>query len=304
VSRLFHLAGIIPCTSQRRNLKFPWDDYLHPIGFNFLAVERAILECAYLGCETIWVIMDKRAHPILEKRIGHCVLDPKTYNLRYAKFPDLYRKEIPIYYVSLDPADLYQRDSQIWSLIYGARLAEKVSRSMSSWLVPNKFYAANPYAIYPFHSLPSLRKSASSRTQRLILTTPDGHDFRNGAYTGFTFDVEDAKQFYKIFRSKEIRQYDPATYRGTQDRSKKKKLPLEERYSGRRMSFEDVFEEFNPADNCEEIIEHEVEYYYDLNDWKSYHLYLKETDGLKVPRYLFKNREFTRIGQEESEEPI
>ena len=43
----FHLAGIVPAAGQKLDFNFPWHDSLQPIGSNYLAVERAVLECAY-----------------------------------------------------------------------------------------------------------------------------------------------------------------------------------------------------------------------------------------------------------------
>ena len=304
MSRLFHLAGIVPCVDQRKKLLMPWDDYLYPIGWNLLAVERAVLECAYIGCETIWIVLDKRTQPLIKERMGESVLDPLFYNLYRKRFPEKHRKEIPIYYVPIHPRDAYQRDSQIWSTIYGSRVADKVSRQMSSWLAPHKFYVANPYALYPYSSVIKVRREASSKTKRLVLTTPDGKDFTDGLYTGFSYNFEDVKEWYKIFRSQEIRQYDPDTYRGTYDRSKAKRLPIEKRYSGRRMSLKDVYGKFNPNNNCDEIVEHEIEYYYDLREHRNYEKFIRETEGLKTFGALFKNRRFTRIGQEGVEDSI
>ena len=46
----FHLAGVVPVASQPLDFKFPWHDALQPISQNYLAVEHAVVECAYAGC--------------------------------------------------------------------------------------------------------------------------------------------------------------------------------------------------------------------------------------------------------------
>ena len=49
----FHLAGIVPVAGQDLGFGFPWHDSLMPIAQDYLAVEHAVLSCAYAGCETI-----------------------------------------------------------------------------------------------------------------------------------------------------------------------------------------------------------------------------------------------------------
>ena len=64
----FHLAGIIPIAGQDLDFNMPWHDCLMPIAQNYLAVERAVVECAYAGCETIWVV----CHDDMQPLIGQC----------------------------------------------------------------------------------------------------------------------------------------------------------------------------------------------------------------------------------------
>ena len=55
IQAVFHLAGIIPVAGQPLDFDLPWHDSCAPIAPDYLAVERAIVECAYAGCETIWI---------------------------------------------------------------------------------------------------------------------------------------------------------------------------------------------------------------------------------------------------------
>ena len=52
----FHLAGIIPVAGQPLEFNMPWHDSLMPIAPDYLALERSVVECAYAGCETIWIV--------------------------------------------------------------------------------------------------------------------------------------------------------------------------------------------------------------------------------------------------------
>ena len=83
----FHLAGIIPVSGQDLGFNMPWHDCLMPVAQNYLAVERAVVECAYAGCETIWVVCHDDMQPLIRHRLGDWVSDPVwEYRLR-SRFP-------------------------------------------------------------------------------------------------------------------------------------------------------------------------------------------------------------------------
>ena len=65
----FHLAGIVPVSGLRADFNLPWHDCLQPIGQNFLAIERAVLECATAGCETIWIVCSSKMQPLIKYRL-------------------------------------------------------------------------------------------------------------------------------------------------------------------------------------------------------------------------------------------
>lgn len=298
MSKTIHMAGIVPCTRQRsERFNFPWDDWLMPIGSSYLAVERAVLECAMAGCKTIWVIADTRSQPIMKHRMNDSILDPLSYNRMYASFPNLLRREIPIFYTALHPKDQDRRDSQVWSFLYGATVADRVSRQMSDWLAPHKFYVANPFALYPVHRMLRQRRNIYDKKKRFVVTTPDGRDFTNGAYTGFTCNVTEVKEWVRSFKSKEVGLYDPESYKD--DIRNKKRLPLEKRYSGRRMTFEDIFSGFDVQKNVEGVVEYEIPWYHQLDGFAEWHSYCREQKPLYLPKYLFRQRVWTRIGQDE-----
>jgi hypothetical protein len=43
-----HVAGIIPVAGLKSDFDLPWHPSLMPIAPNYLAVERAVAECAYV----------------------------------------------------------------------------------------------------------------------------------------------------------------------------------------------------------------------------------------------------------------
>ena len=89
-----HLAGIVPVGGKSLDFQMPWHDSLMPIAPDYLAVERAVYECALAGCETIWVVGHKGTTPLLRKRLQDFILDPTLVGL---KMPYRNLKKIPIY---------------------------------------------------------------------------------------------------------------------------------------------------------------------------------------------------------------
>ena len=75
-ARAFHLAGIVPVAGKALDFNFPWHDCLQPIAQNYLAVERAVVECAYAGCETIWIVCHDDMQPLIRYRLGEYIQDP------------------------------------------------------------------------------------------------------------------------------------------------------------------------------------------------------------------------------------
>ena len=66
----FHLAGIIPVAGQPLDFKMPWHDCMMPLNKDYLAVEHSVVECAYAGCETIWIVCHDDMQPLIRSRLG------------------------------------------------------------------------------------------------------------------------------------------------------------------------------------------------------------------------------------------
>ena len=143
-----HLAGIVPIAGAQFDFGFEWHDSLMPIEKNYTAIERAVYECAMAGCHTIWIIANNDMQPLIKNRIGEWIQDPVWYGRSYDRFPSESRKEIPFYYVPVHPKDRDRRDSLGWSILYGAYVSYTTSYTLSSWLVPHKYYCVFPYGVY------------------------------------------------------------------------------------------------------------------------------------------------------------
>ena len=163
----FHLAGVIPVS----RMPLDFETILHPsltmIGESYLALERSIAECAFSGCESIWICADDDIQPIVKKHIGDYVLDPVWIHRDFAKkdprfYPKDEQKIIPIYYVPFDCNERDRMDSYAWGAVSAARMATHVCSKLSRWLQPDKFYVSFPSGVYPVGFLRKHRAEISS----------------------------------------------------------------------------------------------------------------------------------------------
>ena len=298
----FHLAGIIPVAGQPLDFEFPWHDSMVPISNNYLAIERTVLECATAGCETIWVVCPSAMQPLLKHRLGEMVQDPVWISRKHDLFPSESRKDIPIYYVEVHPRDQSHRDSLVWSILYGAKVAKKVCNGLSQWLVPNKYYVAFPYAVYPSQHLRRYRKEISN-TGNFYVLTEKGESVLDGQYAGFAFEAKQLGKLIKYFWDKQTGKWD--TSQPIEERREgkyvTKLLPLEERYSGRYFN---VVEIFNQLDDSEKTFKIEMEWYYDISSWENLCKYLASEESKKMlkPKLPFlTGRTWNKIGEDDEQ---
>ena len=278
----FHLAGIIPIAGKESEFNMPWHDCFMPLAKNYLAAEHAVQECAMAGCETIWIVCHKGMQPLIRQRIGEWIFDPVS--LRHPVNGQQKQKRIPIFYVPIHPKDKYKRDCLGWSVLYGALTAYSISNRLSKWVIPDKYYAAFPYGLYPLDIIRANRdKFSSQKTYRL---THNGQSIKNNNYLGFTFDAEDFKACRRTIRKE-------GTHMHT---SGGEKLPLHERYSARHFSLDTVFKS---AIMDGEI---EVNWYHDVGSWQGYKSFLSSPESeLFVRPEKMKYKEWNPIGYDEVE---
>ena len=143
-----NLAGIIPVAGQPLDFNFPWHDSLMPIGHNYLAVEKAVFDCVVAGCNTIWLVCPKDMQPLIRYRLGDWVVDPVRYDKghTFGSRPKVY--EVPIYYTPMHPKDTGRRDCLAWSIITGAQYAWHVSKKISRFAHPDKYFVSFPYGMF------------------------------------------------------------------------------------------------------------------------------------------------------------
>ena len=196
----FHLAGIIPVAGQKLDFKFPWHDCLMPVANNLTAVEQAVLQCTHAGCESIWIVAHREMQPILRDRIGDWIVEyGSLLQSRFAqKLAQHQVKQVGIYYVPIHPKDRDRRDCLAWSVIYGSLRAFHISKTISSWIVPDKYFVSFPYGLVSLDSIYQNRSLISS--PKNFYVEHDGKTIRDGEYLPFTFDKEDFKKFRRVIR--------------------------------------------------------------------------------------------------------
>ena len=296
----FHLAGIIPVAGQPLDFNFPWHDCMTPIAPNYLAIERAVLECATAGCETIWLVCPSDMQPLLKNRLGEAVQDPVWISRKHDFYPSESRKQIPIYYVETHPRDQDRRDSIVWSILYGAKIAKKISHSLSQWVVPNKYYVAFPHAVYPSQHLRKYRKEISNHGNFFLLTD-EGNSILDGYYIGFAFEAKELGRLIKYFWDKQTGKYDPSQPVSERKDGKffTKLLPEELRYSGRFFNVKDIFSHLDPGRPTLKV---EMEWYYDISSWDNLCIYLASEERKKMLRPklpFFKYKEWGKVGEDD-----
>ena len=192
----FHLAGIVPVVTKPMDFRMDWHDCLMPLAPNFYAVERAVLECAYAGCETIWIVANDDTSPLVRHRLGDYVQDPVWIG-RKSRFPSQDRKPIPIFYLPVSKE--YENKSHCisWTILHGAKTAYDIGANLSKWVAPKRFYVAFCHGVYsPKELRPS--RIEISKDINFAVTFRD-KSFATNDLLGFTFNVEQMTQALNLF---------------------------------------------------------------------------------------------------------
>jgi hypothetical protein len=263
----FHLVGLVPVDGQKLDFNFPWHDSLQPIDRDYLAVEKAVFNCALAGCKTIWIACPKDMQPLIRYRLGDYIIDP--YELektaRFGRYPAY--KEIPIYYVPVHPKDADRRDSLSWSIITGAYASYRASKKISKWTTPDRYFVSFPYGLFSDRSLQDSR--ALARNSRPFCVSHEGKNFKDGLYLPFTFTPEDFLVARRKVRTSETRSVD----------AERKKLPPEEQFSGRYFTHDFVFSNVDIVDA--QVID--IPWYFDISSWEGLKKWLGSDYSLDKP---------------------
>ena len=214
-------------------------------------------------------------------------------NGKWKNIPTDDQRLIPIFYVPIHPKDRDRRDCLGWSALYGANSAHWTCRTLSKWVIPDRFYVAFPYGVYSPEIVKKHRKQISSKNGFFL--TFDDRSVITGEYLGFTFDAEDFKACRKFIRKEGTGIKVPNKPAFSNER-----LPIEERWSARFFSLDKVFKPV--IIDIENKVE--VPWYHNIDSWDGYCNYLgsDERKLVEKPHPIFmKYHEWNQIGVDDEE---
>ena len=258
-----NVAGIIPLTGWSDSFDFPWPDYLQPLREGFLAVERSVYECAYAGCDSVWIVCDDDVAPLIKTRVGDYVMSPRYFQEKnFVKDKSYHEKWIPVFYVPMSQKDKDKRDSLGWSALHGALMAFQISDKMSQWVLPTKYFVSFPYGIYDPNIVTAHRDNI--RGPDSFFLSHQGKTVRDNMYLSFTFSPEDWPKFKHHIKN--------------QCTGGSRLIPAAERWSSRNFTLDKVFN----VDVISIDKKVEVPEYHDLSSWDNLQDYYRS--DIKIPR--------------------
>ena len=270
-----------------------YPDCLLPIAPDYTMIEAAVVECAYAGCDTIWIVCNDDISPVIRHKIGDFIQDPVYLFNGYGAAPSTTLRRIPIYWVPIHPKDRDRRDCLSWSVIHGALSSFKVASSLSAWLIPDKYYVSFPHGLFDPKPLQKLRTKI--KTQNNFYVSSDNNTVQNDYYTSFTFGKDEFVKYRRnIRKGTGMWSSEDLDSRGIPTKT----LPIEERWSAKHFKLSDVFKELDITTS----LVYEAPDFYNLADWNSYRNYLAsefcETVS-RPPKEMFYYREFNYIGEKQ-----
>lgn len=257
-------------SGRESSLKFPWPDCMQPLQGDLLSIERSVLECAMMNCDTIWVICSDTTAPLIKKRLGDYVVNPDIYaEWRFKKHPNSSKKYIPIFYTPVLRRHRDRIDSLGWSVLHGALTSFIVSKKISKWVSPTAYYVSFPYGVYDH--LPLKKHRSDIKSGKKVYASFEGATVREGLYLPFSFTPE----CWLSFR----RQLNQNNTGGD------KRIPLKERWSAKNFTLDKIFKH----DNIVVDKKVNLEFYYDLDCWDNLNAFYASGKSLKsVPPSMIK----------------
>lgn len=291
-----HIAGIVPIAGQRRaDYIFPWHDCLMPLSKDYYAIERAVYECAIVGCDVIWIVSDMEFQPLVKEIVGSWILDPLQMNRENRIKETFEHRRIPIYYLPIHPKDRERRDCLAWSVLYGAAVANKFARRISLKVETDKFWVAFPHGVYDPEFLRFFREGERRNfiQNKNIILTHNGESIINGSQLGFSITKEQVSATTKNFRNMEV------GHQFVDDHGKRRKRSELESFTGRFFSLDKVFENVYGDDSVEKI---EVKQAHQISTFAGYRQLMGSNINLEKPeaitRFKRRKREWRKMFQD------
>jgi hypothetical protein len=271
----FNLVGIVPCAQNKKLFNFPWDDCLLPIGNNYLAIERAVYECAYVGCDSVWVVCYNNTQMLVRERLGDYVVDPKfiANKTKLKRRVSRLSKRIPIQYLPIHPRDKGRRDSLGFSILYGIWFSNEVYFKISKYTKPSAFYISFPYGVTDINFISANRADTKTQVRRLMFSYK-GETVLENKYLSFTMFLSDLERIVKNVKKGKKHYY-------VDENGKIKRHPANEAYEAKDFLLSEVLDGLVTTNS--ELVE--VPWYYPIDTWERYCKFLSEKPFLKKMKY-------------------
>ena len=277
-----HIAGIVPVHGVLSDFNMPWHTSLAPLAPNYLAVERAVVECAHAGCSTIWIVCSDDVNPLIRYQVGEKIQDPVYVYRHYERNKKDFERPIRIYYVPVSLRDLGKRDNLTWAMLHGARTAHTILKKISKWTAPHKFYVSWPYGVYdPTH----VRQFRKHILESDVALNYNDQTIKNNLYLGLTLRMAQVELLLSDVRSLSSGLWQDAETR-------QNKLSPQERFSYRHMNFNKTLRALH-LDDYEKI---GVDQYHGIANWEEYRICLAEKNSCNNRPKLLKSCEWNEIG--------
>lgn len=281
-----HLAGIIPIGSvPTAGLGMPWHETLMPVAPHYSAIQRAVVECAILGCNTIWIVSSIKLQPLVREHLGELIRDQKAIglplerkifykSLRFKRKLVLARLDIPIYYIAYPQAASASAEGAAFAILYGITKIKQISSEFSKLLAPEKYWISFPHGVHDSEFLISLRDIVR-RTEVNTFLAYESETIRDGKLLGFSFKNDDLTKFRSVYHRKYQKSHETFDYR-EQSASRFK-------HSRRKVKvlLEDVFKELTVEPGRDIVLE--LPWYSQIDSWEGYCSYLA-TNAKKLER--------------------
>jgi hypothetical protein len=258
-----NIAGCIPIENKTL-FDFVWHDCFLPVGDNTTALERSIYDCAYAGCNSIWITCPYDILPIIKKAIGDFVADP-VYRVEI--FENYNIRRIPVYYVPLRALDYDRHSSLGWAAINSAMWAKKVTAKFSKYLVPKKFFVSLPYGLHDPKIFRNYRAMIANKTN--VVFENNNENIFSSAYLPFTFDIEDFDEILFNAKKKIKKRFDKYTY-----------ISVGEQIFARDLEISDFFECLYQKEHCTLS----TPWYYKVDSWEGYREYTASDRTLELEK--------------------
>jgi hypothetical protein len=203
-------VGIVITSGFDKEQDMPWHPALSQIDTNITAIEKSIFECALAGCSSIWVCCDETLQPLVKNRVGDYTRDPvQVSKASFTNYPSENHVDIPIYFYLVNPKDRKKRSGACWDVFSTALTIFFISKKVSRWTIPHKYYVSFCNGLYDNSALQKYRDLLRKDTD--VCFACEGNTFMDGLRTGFTISgdairdiIVNLKQNRKYHNSSEL----------------------------------------------------------------------------------------------------